>query len=403
MRTTNGDESNLMKTHKIVLCVLLAAMIAVNLAVPAFAADNSAKAAVVIEQSSGRVLYAKNPDWELPMASTTKIMTAYLTVKYGTLSDVVEVSENAAGVEGSGMYLEKGEHITMENLLYGLMLQSGNDAAVAIAEAIGGNVDRFVEMMNETAVNDMGLSHTHFDNPNGLPSDTHYTTALELAKITAEALKDPTVAQVVATKEKSVPWEGRDYNREMVNHNKLLGVLDGCIGVKTGYTNAAGRCLVTAVNRNGMTLICVTLNDPDDWNDHKNLQNEMFEKYHIEDITATDSVVDKVSVGKGILGYSGLTPDKTYSFPVCDEDVIEVTTKVSEDLSLPIHSGDIAGTGTVTVNGENYGNFDLVAANDIDLLKPSKGSFFKDLGHDIKTVFSGWFAAARSALSRQSD
>ncbi len=387
-----------MKTQKFVLCAVLALMLALNTAAPAFAADNSAKAAVVIEQSSGRVLYAKNPDWELPMASTTKIMTGYLTSKYGTLSDVVEVSENASGVEGSGMYLEKGEHITMENLLYGLMLQSGNDAAVAIAEAIGGSVDRFVEMMNETAANDMGLTHTHFDNPNGLPSDTHYTTAHELAIITAEALKDPTFAQVCATKEKSVPWEGKDYNREMVNHNKLLGVLDGCVGVKTGYTNAAGRCLVTAVTRDGMTLICVTLNDQDDWNDHTNLQNEMFEKYHIEDLTSTETVVDKITVGKGIFGYTGIVPDKTYTFPVCDEDKIEIKTEVSDDVKLPVHAGDAVGSGSVTVNGENYGNFNLIATDDIDLVKPSKDTFLDDIKHDIGTVFKRWSERIKSSV-----
>ena len=185
-----------------------------------FAADNSAQAAAVIEMQSGRVLYNKNADWELPMASTTKIMTAYVAVKYGNLGDVVEVSENAAGVEGSSIYLEKGEHITLENLLYGLMLESGNDAAVAVAEQVGGSVERFVEMMNETAA-DMGLTQTHFDNPNGLPSDTHYTTARELAVITKYALEEPKFAEIVATAKKSIPWEGREYNRELGNHNKL--------------------------------------------------------------------------------------------------------------------------------------------------------------------------------------
>ncbi len=388
-----------MRKQRIALCALLAAIVALC-AMPSYAAGDSAKASVVIEKNSGRVLYAKNQDWELPMASTTKIMTGYLTVKYGNMQDVVEVSENAAGVEGSSMYLEKGEHITMENLLYGLMLQSGNDAAVAIAEAIGGGTDRFVEMMNETAVNDLGLSHTHFDNPNGLPSDTHYTTALELAKITAEALKDPTFARVVATKNMTVPWEGKDYNREMTNHNKLLGVLEGCKGVKTGYTNAAGRCLVTAVERNGMELICVTLNDSNDWDDHTNLQNEMFSKYHIEDLTSTDKVIDKLTIAGGVLGYSGLSPDKTYTFPVCDNDKIEITTEVNKDIELPIAAGTVAGTGKVTVNGENYGTFNLVTTDDIDLVKPAKGSFFKDLKNNAGSVFTYWLKALNSAINR---
>lgn len=387
-----------MKIHRKIVCILIILITVNSISAPVMAADVGAKAAVVIEQNSGRVLYAKNPDWELPMASTTKIMTGYLTVKYGTLSDVVEVSENASGVEGSGIYLGKGEHITMENLLYGLMLQSGNDAAVAIAEAVGGGVGRFVEMMNETATNDMCLTHTHFDNPNGLPSDTHYTTALDLARITAEALKNPTFAQVVATKEKSIPWEGREYNRVLINHNKLLGVLDGCIGVKTGYTDAAGRCLVSAVCRNGMTLICVTLNDPNDWEDHTNLHNEMFEKYRIEEITSTESVVDKVEIGLGILGSSNLRPAKSYSFPVCDDDKIEIKTQMNEDISLPLKAGDATGFGTVTVNGEEYGKFELIAESDIDLMKPSKDSFFGPLKYDIKTLFNRWLDFAKNAL-----
>lgn len=366
-------------------------------AVPVYA--DSSQAAVVIEQNSGRVLYAKNPDWELPMASTTKIMTAYIAVKYGNLSDVVEVSENAAGVEGSSMYLEKGEHITMENLLYGLMLQSGNDAAVAIAEAVGGSAQRFVEMMNETAVQDLGLSHTHFDNPNGLPSDTHYTTAHELALITREAVKDPKLAEIVATKNKTVPWEGRDYNREMTNHNKLLGVLDGCVGVKTGYTKAAGRCLISAVSRGGMELICVTLNDPDDWNDHTSLHNQLFEKYHMEDILSEDQIVDKITVGAGVLGYTGVHPDKTYTFPVCDEDKIEVATDIDENLQFPISEGDAVGYGKVIVNGEEYGSFNLIAAGNIDLVKPKKGSIWKDIKQSAGYIFSFWKDIVKSELS----
>lgn len=177
----------------------------------------SAQAAAVIEQNSGRVLYNKNADQELPMASTTKIMTAAVALKYGNLSDVIEVSATAAGVEGSSMYLECGEKITLENLLYGLMLLSGNDAAVAIAEHIGGGVDGFVELMNKTA-SELGLSHTHFDNPNGLPSDTHYTTALELAKITRYAMSMPEFVQIVSTKSKTIPWEGKGYDRLSLIH-----------------------------------------------------------------------------------------------------------------------------------------------------------------------------------------
>lgn len=350
----------------------------------------SAKAAVVIDQSSGRVLYSQNADWELPMASTTKIMTAYVALKYGTLSDTIEVSEAASHVEGSSMYLEQGEQITLENLVYGLMVVSGNDAAVAIAENVGGSTQRFVEMMNETAVNDMGLTHTHFDNPNGLPSDTHYTTALELAKITKYAMDDPKFREIVSTAHISLPWYGHEYNRELTNHNKLLGTLDGCVGVKTGYTQAAGRCLVSAVERDGMTLICVTLSDPNDWADHTNLMNAMFEKYKPNELTTTDKVIDKIVVAGGVLGYAGVSADKAYTFPTCAEDDVKVDTELNENIEFPIKAGDPVGHGTVTVNGEKYGEFNLVTNSDIDLAAPSRKNFWGRLKQNVNYVFSYW-------------
>lgn len=375
---------------KIICMIVMTALLLSIALVCAAAPTTSAKSAVVIDKESGRVLYNQNGDWELPMASTTKIMTALVAIKYGDLNAEVEVSETAAAVEGSSMYLEKGERITLENLVYGLMIVSGNDAAVSIAENVGGSVERFVEMMNETAVNDIGLTHTHFDNPNGLPSDTHYTTALELAKITKYAMSDPKFCEIVSTKTKSVPWSGHEYNRELTNHNKLLGTLDGCVGVKTGYTKAAGRCLVSAVTRDGMTLICVTLDDPNDWADHTSLQNEMFKQYTPTELTTTDKVIDKVVVAGGLLGYTGVSADKAYTFPTCDGDDIKVDTSLSEDLTFPIKTGDSVGKGTVTVNGEKYGEFNLIACDDIDLVMPGKEKFFEKLKHNAGYIFSYW-------------
>lgn len=379
-----------------ITAVLAAAVAAVFAAAPAaFAYADTAAGACVVNAVTGEIVFERDSGTRLPMASTTKIMTAAVALKYGNLSDVIEVSATAAGVEGSSMYLECGEKITLENLLYGLMLLSGNDAAVAIAEHIGGGVDGFVELMNKTA-SELGLSHTHFDNPNGLPSDTHYTTALELAKITRYAMSMPEFVQIVSTKSKTIPWEGKGYDRSMTNHNKLLGSLEGCIGVKTGFTKAAGRCLVSAVNRNDMTLICVTLNDPNDWADHASLQNSMFQKYSQNVLTSTEMIIDKISVAGGMLGYAGVSPNKTYTFPVCENDSVSVDTNVdSENMKFPIKSGDVVGTGTVTVNGENYGNFELLANSDIDLARPSKGSFWNDMKNDIVYVFQYWLSMFR--------
>lgn len=193
---------------------------------------------IVLEKDSGRVLYQKNAEKQMPMASTTKIMTAIVALEQGDPAAQVQISPAAAGVEGSSMYLETGEKLTLEELLYGLMLSSGNDAAVAIAEHFGGT-EAFVGLMNQKA-QEIGANNTHFANPNGLPDDTHYSTSHDMATITAYGLKNPKFAEIVATKSYQIAGEGKAYTRTLTNHNKLLNICEGCIGVKTGFTKAAG-------------------------------------------------------------------------------------------------------------------------------------------------------------------
>ena len=231
----------------------------------------SAQAAIVIDADTGAVLQEQNADACLPMASTTKIMTALVALGEGSADRVYTVKKAYTQVEGSSMYLQEGEKLTLRDTLYGLMLASGNDAAVAIAGECGG-MEAFVRKMNDKAAA-LGLTSTHFDNPNGLPSETHYTTARELAKLTAAALHDPVFRQIVSTRSYTVN------GRTLVNHNRLLSTYDGAIGVKTGYTRAAGRCLVSAAERNGRTIVCVTLSDPDDWRDHAALLDAGFAQY----------------------------------------------------------------------------------------------------------------------------
>lgn len=231
----------------------------------AFSADADAYSAhsmILIEKSNLEVLISTNDSIRLPMASTTKIMTALVVLENSDPDMIVTVPDCAVGIEGSSMYLKFSEKITVRELLYGLMLTSGNDAANALACVVGGNVDRFVSMMNDKAIS-LGLKDTHFTNPSGLPDDNHYTTAYELALMTAAALDNPDFADIVSTKTYTTP-----NGRVLSNHNKLLHLYDGAVGVKTGYTKKAGRCLVGAATRNGITLICVTLNDGDDWSDH---------------------------------------------------------------------------------------------------------------------------------------
>lgn len=236
-------------------------------------AQNSAKAAITIEAQTGISLYEKNADEQLPMASTTKIMTALVALENADINQTFTVSETACKVEGTQIALLAGDQISLNDLLHMLMMKSANDAAQTIAENISGSLEAFAELMNERA-KQMGLTHTHFENPHGLPSDNHYTTARELALIAAEALKNDTFAQIVSTKKKKLDYHGL----VIENSNRLLSSYEYTTGVKTGFTKAAGRCLVTSAKKDGVTLINVTLNDGNDWQDHTEMFEESFRR-----------------------------------------------------------------------------------------------------------------------------
>lgn len=242
----------------------------------ALAVDLSARAAVLIDGKSGKVLFEKNKDERLPMASTTKIITGLLACESKKMKKVVTVSPVASGTEGSSLWLEPGEKQTLENLTYGLMLRSGNDAAVAIAEYLGGSTEAFALMMNERAKK-IGVQNTGFQNPNGLDAEGHFTTAYDLALISREAMKNKKFRKIVSTKSKTIPWESSEWDRSLTNHNKMLWRYEGCNGIKTGFTKKSGRCLVTSAKRGKTELICVTLNAPDDWNDHTKMLDYGFE------------------------------------------------------------------------------------------------------------------------------
>ena len=238
----------------------------------------SARGAVLMEASTGDVIYGQNENARLSMASTTKIMTALVAIEALPLDTAVTIPPEAVGIEGSSVYLCEGEVLTMEELLYALLLASANDAATAIAIAVSGSVEGFADRMNEKAES-LGLASTHFVNPHGLDDPEHYTTALELAIITREALRDPVFRKICSTARKTIPLHGDEGVRLLINHNKLLSSYEGCIGVKTGFTKKTGRCLVSAAERDGVTLIAVTLGAPDDWRDHKTLLDYGFATY----------------------------------------------------------------------------------------------------------------------------
>ncbi len=238
----------------------------------------SARGAVLIEAESGDVVFGQNQNARLPMASTTKIMTALVALESLSPDTPLRITAASVGVEGSSIYLCEGEVLTLEQLLYALLLESANDAATAIAIAVAGSVESFADKMNERAAS-LGLTNTHFVNPHGLDNEEHYTTAYELALIARAALENPAFRAICATERKVIPLRGEEGARLLLNHNKLLSSYEGCIGVKTGYTKRTGRCLVSAAEREGVTLIAVTLNAPDDWRDHTAMLDYGFDLY----------------------------------------------------------------------------------------------------------------------------
>lgn len=380
---------------KKLLTVVLALFILI-ISEAAYAAPQvSAHAAILIDAQSGRVMFSKSADERLPMASTTKIITAVTALESDgfDINRTVEISERAAGVEGSSMYLEKGEKISMLSLLYGLMLSSGNDAAVAIAEDISGGESEFAELMNKKAA-EIGLQNTHLSNPNGLPNDEHYSTARDMAAITAYALKNPIFAEIVSSKTRKIDDSGAAHVRIIKNHNRLLSVYDGCIGVKTGFTKAAGRCLVSAARRGGMTLVCVTLNAPDDWSDHQNLLDFGFDNFKPAAVIDADAAVCRTEV----IGTDGITvaavPSESVEYPAAETERVSTEVNIYPEISAPLKKGEKIGeiTGIVMDLSSGAEKFrktvDLVADCDIECV--SKPCSDESLFQKIKSLFSIW-------------
>lgn len=271
---------NVQRASILALVFLMYTALFLNHTHPAHAAIGvSAQAAIVMDADSGRVLYEKNSHAELRIASITKIMTAIIALEEGQLDDTVTVSRKAFGVEGSSIYLRQGEKISLENLLYGLMLRSGNDAAVAIAEHIGGSLDGFVFLMNQKAA-ELGMINTQFSNPHGLDThEEHYSSAYDMALLTAYAMSNPAFAKIVGTERKVVEPRRSHAESVWLNKNRLLQMYPHAEGVKTGYTKRAKRTLVSSANKDGHRLIAVTLNAPNDWRDHINMFEYGFSHY----------------------------------------------------------------------------------------------------------------------------
>lgn len=310
--------------------------------VSAHAQEGGPAAMILYAPQTGTVLQALHPDEPMLIASTTKIMTALVVLEHCALHEPVMVTAEQTQIEGSSASLVPGALYTVEELLYGLMLASGNDAACALAEHTAGSIEGFAALMNEKA-RALGLSNTHFANPHGLNDPEHYSSARDLALLTAAAMEHPAFCEVFAAR--SYETHGVEYK----NHNKLLDSCEGCIGGKTGYTRAAGRTLVSCVEREGLRLICVTLNDPDDWEDHCRYYDDAYAAYNL--ISFPGALWNTVPVISGTATEVSLRCE-TPGVLVHGGARVETRVELPRFVFAPVGEGDALGQVTVYENGK---------------------------------------------------
>ena len=351
-----------------------AALLAAVLILPVNAYAISAEKAILMDAATGRVLFEKNADDKSLIASTTKIMTALIVAEQCNVLDRVRIPKEAVGIEGSSMYLREGEILTVQELLYGLMLHSGNDAAVALAIYCGGTVEGFVELMNDKA-RQLGMDNSHFENPNGLDAPGHGATARDLAILASYAMENPIFYKTVSTKNVTIA------ERYLHNHNKLLWRYEGADGVKTGYTRAAGRILVSSATRENRRLIAVTINAPDDWNDHTALLDLGFSGYQQQRIINKDQIVGFLEVAGGFTGNVQLLATEDFDYALAPEEKISFLIPGAGFVYAPVASGADAGVVYVCVDGKRIGEMPVVYGKTIELQpQPRRGFWGRLLG-----------------------
>jgi len=334
---------------------------------------------IAIESGSGRVLFEKNQDKQILIASTTKIVTAMVAIEHGNLEDIVTVSNNAAYTGGSTINLRKGEQLKMIELLYGLMLKSGNDAAVAIAEHISGSEEEFLKLMNAKA-QEMGAENTNFATVHGLDHEDHHSTARDMAIITARSLENSTFRKIVSTAETHIT------NRHLRNTNDLLFTYQGAIGVKTGYTGGAGRCLVAAAKRDGMEVVVVVLGATDRrarFADSRKLLDAAFEKYSLKTVLTEGQIITDIEIIKGQQTHVNLLSTGTVVLPMSEEEkaTYEINIISDERIRAPVTEGQIVGKLNIVHNNETIETVELKIAGTVE----SKG-FWDFLGD----AFNAW-------------
>ena len=325
-----------------------------------------------MDAATGRILYEKNVDSRSLIASTTKIMTALVVCEQCNVLDRMRIPKEAVGIEGSSMYLQEGEVLTIQELLYGLMLHSGNDAAVALAIYCGGTVEGFAGLMNDKA-RQLGMESSHFENPNGLDAPGHYSTARDLATLAAYAMKNPIFCKTVSTKNITI---GQRYLR---NHNKLLWQVEGADGVKTGYTRAAGRILVSSAVRDGRRLIAVTINAPDDWHDHTTLLNNGFSGFSHRNIVQEGQIMGFAEIAGGQSGFAQLVANNSFDYALADDEVPKIMIPGPGFVYAPVTAGADAGFAHICIDGESVGKVPLVYGETIEIAPEEEKNFWERL------------------------
>ena len=376
-----------MKKNSLIIILIAIVMLMVSLISPkvVMARDipSSAKGMVVIEGNSNEILYSYNHEAELPMASTTKIVTAILAIENTpNLDEKFEVSEKSIGIEGTSIYLKSGEKLSMRELLYGLILESGNDCAVAIAEHIGGE-ENFVELMNNFAT-DLGLVHTHFANPHGLDEDGHYTSAYDLAIMTSYALKNPVFREIVST-ERMVIEKNDIYQARYLKHkNRLMFTDKNCIGVKTGFTDNAGRCLVNAHEENGLQIISVVLNCQPMFEECDRLTKLAMSEYMMKEFVLPYNFVSNVEIEKSQKSEIGIITVKGYSKPILKSEEMDYDVKyiMPDSLTAPIELNQGVGKVQVLYKGQVIYEDDLITI---------EGAKNNDMKYLFDNIIDKWF------------
>ena len=331
----------------------------------------SAKAAILMHADSGRVLYEKNADEHMLIASTTKIMTAIVVLEHCELDDLVEIDSRSAGIEGSSMYLKAGESYTVEDLLYGLLLVSGNDAASALALHVADSMEEFAELMNAKAA-ELGMTESSFKNAHGLDEEGHYSTARDMAKLAAYCMGNEDFARIAGTVSHTVG------EQTLVNHNRLLREYDGCLGLKTGYTMAAGRTLVTCAERDGARYVCVTLNDPDDWDDHKALYDWAFDNYSFAEVIPAGLSYEVPLISGAEMTAPAETEGAAYAL-IKNGESFDMELELPAFAFAPISEGERAGRAVACSDGQEIASVRIVYSEDVEVdreLKLTPGERF---------------------------